>query len=53
MVQQIIETLRNDLPALMSELLENAAGGVEEQEKLGEIVQGELTECESLAGEYR
>jgi hypothetical protein len=52
-VEQITATLKNDVPSLMNEVVQNTAARQEEEEKLGEIIEGELAECEGLARAFK
>ncbi len=46
-MEQITNTLKNDVPSLMNEVIDNSRARQEEEEKLGEIISGEMAECES------
>ena len=42
-VEQISITLKNDVPCLMNEVIQNSTARQEEEEKLTEIIEGELS----------
>jgi hypothetical protein len=44
-IEQITTTLKNDVPSLMNEVVEHSASRQQEEEKLAEIISGELTHC--------
>lgn len=39
-MEQITNTLKNDVPSLMNEVIDNSRARQEEEEKLGEIISG-------------
>ena len=52
-MEQITSTLKNDVPSLMNEVLEHSAARQQEEEKLGEIIEGELAQCEQLSRDFK
>ncbi len=41
-MEQITTTLKNDVPSLMNEVIQNTTARQEEQEKLSEIIDSEI-----------
>ena len=41
-MEQITNTLKNDVPSLMNAVIDNGKARQEEEEKLGEIIEGEI-----------
>lgn len=52
-LEQVTATLRCDVPSLMNEVLALAAVRREEEDKISEVVAGELEECEQQAQQFR
>ena len=44
-MEQITTTLKNDVPSLMNDVIEHSASRQQEEEKLSEIISGELSHC--------
>jgi hypothetical protein len=52
-MEQITDTLKNDVPSLMNEVLEHSGARQQEEEKLSEIIESELSQCEALSQEFK
>lgn len=52
-MEQITSTLKNDVPSLMNAVIDNSKARQEEEEKLGEIIEGEISECEAETKLFR
>ena len=52
-IEQITSTLKNDVPSLMNEVIDNSAARQQEEEKLAEIISGELEHCENMTKEFK
>jgi cell division septum initiation protein DivIVA len=52
-MEQITATLRNDVPSLMNEVLDASRARQDEEEKLAEIIEGEVAECQAQAAQFK
>ena len=52
-IEQITSTLKNDVPSLMNEVIDNSAARQQEEEKLAQIISGELEHCEEITKEFK
>jgi hypothetical protein len=52
-MEQITNTLKNDVPSLMNAVIDNSKARQEEEEKLGEIIEGEIAECEAETKQFK
>ncbi len=52
-MEQITNTLKNDVPTLMNEVIDSAKAREEEEQKLAEIIEGEITECDNQVKQFK
>lgn len=52
-LEQITATLKNDVPSLMNQVIDNAQARQDEEEKLAEIIAAEIAECQEQTGQFR
>lgn len=52
-MEQITNTLKNDVPTLMNEVIDSAKAREEQEQKLAQIIEGEISECDSQAKQFK
>lgn len=52
-MEQITNTLKNDVPSLMNEVIDSSKARQDEEEKLAEIIEAEVADCHEQTALFR